>query len=168
MATRRPGRTGRLRPAATGLLAAALVAGCSAVMATKQPGKKDLDVLQRGTPRVLVLRELGWPSHTSTDATGECEDYYSFTQGYSTSVKAGRAVFHGVADLFTLFLWELIGMPTELYFDGTKVSLMVHYDEEERVETVCVFAGGEVVDVPHVRGPLPEAGESAPPPKAGE
>ncbi len=35
--------------------------GCSVVMATKQPHKKNLTVLDEGTPRNIVIAELGAP-----------------------------------------------------------------------------------------------------------
>ncbi len=139
----------------------ALIAGlccitmaCSVVMAARQPGQKDLAVLERGTPRSVVRGELGVPieSHEATETT-KCHETYSFEQGYSGPTKAGRAIFHLAADVFTLGLWEIIGTPTELHFDGTEVNLEVSYDENDRVDSVCVYGGHEVVTadtvVPH-------------------
>jgi len=93
---------------------------CSVFMAAKQPGKKDLSVLQRGTPRGTVITELGAPSLSETER-GKKIDYFSFTQGYGTATKAARAALHGTADIFTLGIWEIIGTPTESVFDGTEL-----------------------------------------------
>ena len=116
-------------------LITALLTGCSVFMAAKQPPKKDLSVLSRGTPRARLLAELGQPVASET-RDGKKVDVFSFTQGYSKPAKATRAVFHGVADVFTLGLWEVVGTPTEAVFDGTKTALEVTYDENNRVENV--------------------------------
>lgn len=107
--------------------------GCAVFMAAKQPPKKDLSVLKQGTPRSLLLAELGQPIASETK-NGKRVDVFSFTQGYSKPAKAARAVFHGAADVFTLGLWEVVGTPTEAVFDGTKVALEVTYDQADRVE----------------------------------
>ena len=110
-------------------------AGCSVYMAAKQPPEKNLDVMTVGTPRRLVLAELGQPVASET-RDGKKVDVFSFVQGYSKGAKTGRALFHGVADVFTLGLWEVVGTPTEAIFDGTKVTYEITYDEGNRVETV--------------------------------
>ncbi len=61
---------------------------------------------------------------------------FAFTQGYSKGTRAGRAFFHGVADVFTLGLWEVVGTPIELTATGTEMKVRVTYDEENRVKTV--------------------------------
>lgn len=106
--------------------------GCAVFMAARQPPKKDLSVLQEGTARSLVLAELGQPVATET-RDGRRMDVFAFVQGYSKGAKAGRALFHGAADVFTLGLWEVVGTPTEAVFDGSKKSFEVTYDENDRV-----------------------------------
>ena len=123
-----------------------VICACAPIMAVRQPSKKDMDVLQKGTPRAEVIAELGSPAATDRDPEGDyCHETYAFEQGYSGWVKGGRATFHLAADVFTLGLWELIGTPTELYFDGTEVTLEVLYDENEQVDSVCVFSGSKAV-----------------------
>ena len=85
--------------------------------------------------RSMLLAEFGQPTATET-RDGKKVDVFSFTQGYSKPAKAARAVFHGVADVFTLGLWEVIGTPTEGVFDGTRMALQVTYDGNDRVEHV--------------------------------
>jgi hypothetical protein len=115
-----------------------LLTGCSVFMAAKQPPKKDLSVLTVGTPRNVLVAELGSPVHSETKE-GLRIDVYNFVQGYSKGAKAGRAVFHGAADVLTLGLWEVVGTPTEATFDGNRMSVEVRYDANDRVkETITI------------------------------
>lgn len=117
------------------LLTLIALAGCSVNMALKQPEKKDLAILADGTPRNLILAEFGEPSHTET-LQGQRIDVFSFTQGYSDGARKSRAMLHGVADVLTLGLWEIVGTPTEATFDGENMVVEVRYNEHERVEKV--------------------------------
>lgn len=123
------------------LLLACTVAGCSVYMAGKQPDKKDFSVFEPGTPRGMVIAEIGAPVHTETD-DGAKIDYFAFTQGYSTVSKTGRAVFHGAADVFTLGLWEVVGTPTEAAFDGTEMTVRVTYAGDDTVRVAEALEGG--------------------------
>jgi len=107
-------------------------------MAAKQPPKKNLGVLKEGTPRSLLLAEFGQPVATETK-DGKRVDVFSFTQGYSKGAKAGRALFHGAADVFTLGLWEVFATPTEGIFDGKKLAFEVTYDASDKVEKVITL-----------------------------
>ncbi len=107
--------------------------GCSSVMALKQPSKKNLGVLNAGTGRDNVITYLGAPVTTEMK-NGERIEIYQFTQGYSGGVKAARATWHFIADLATIFIWELIGMPAELIANGEKMSVKVTYDENDRLK----------------------------------
>jgi hypothetical protein len=111
------------------------LAGCSVYMAVKQPSKKNLEVMNIGTPRSLVLAEFGQPAAAET-RDGKKVDVFSFVQGYSQGAKTGRAVFHGVADFMTLGMWEVVGTPAEAVLDGTKVVYEITYDPNDRVEKV--------------------------------
>jgi len=125
-------------------LLAPSLAGCSVYMAANQPDKKDMGVLKAGTPRSMVLAELGTPVETTTRG-GAKVDLFTFTQGYSGLEKGGRAVLHGAADVFTLGLWEVVGTPIEGYANGTKVSVEITYDREDRVVKVVPIRGQEVI-----------------------
>ncbi len=124
-------------------LSAALVSatlGCSIGKAAKQPGLKDLSVLDKGTPRGRVISELGKPTF-SEEQDGKTVDWYQFVQGYHAATKVGRALFHAAADVFTLGLWELVANPIEDTATGTEMSVEVRYDEYEKVETTVVHKG---------------------------
>ena len=107
--------------------------GCSVFMAAKQPPKKNMNVLSAGTSRATVIAELGQPILTEINPDGNKVDIFKFVQGYSKGVKASRALFHGVADFFTLGLWEVIGTPAESIANGTEVKVQVTYDANGRV-----------------------------------
>ena len=120
-----------------------LAPGCSVYMAANQPDKKDVSVFNVGTPRTHVIAEAGRPIHTKENADGTLTDTFVFVQGYSSGAKAGRALFHGAADFFTLGLWEVIGTPVEAVADGTDVQVQVDYDANEKVQNIIALTGGE-------------------------
>jgi hypothetical protein len=115
--------------------------GCSVYMAAKQPEKKDVSVLNRGTSRNHVIAELGSPAHTTIDDEGQKCDVFLFVQGYSSGAKAGRALFHGAADVLTLGLWEVVGTPVETVASGDEVKCEVFYDENDCVDHIKVLKG---------------------------
>lgn len=131
--------------AASALLVASL-SGCAAVKAARQPDKKNLGVLHEGTPRAQVIAELGAPTYTKPKPDGTVEDVFSFKQGYSKGVKMTRAFGHAAADVATGGLWEVVGIPAEIWADGTDVQVLVTYDQDERIKYRRVFKGQEVFD----------------------
>ena len=116
--------------------------GCSVYKASTQAGVKDLTVLKEGTPRALVISEFGVPTVTE-QRNGKRVEFYNFKQGYHTSTKAARALFHGAADVFTLGLWEVVGTPIENMVDGTDMSIEITYDETDRLQSMVVHKGKE-------------------------
>jgi len=129
--------------------------GCAARMAAKQPDKKDLTVLKKGTPRERVIAELGAPTWTDKK-DDRIVDIFSFIQGYSKISKTGRVVAHGLLDIASLGLWEIVGTPIESYADGSEIKVVVRYGENEKVLKVEMLKGkDEVEDVlssdPHYR-----------------
>lgn len=111
------------------------VSGCSVFMAAKQPEKKDTSLLKEGVSRAVLISEFGAPviSEYKNDKRFEI---FKFVQGYSTGAKAGRAFFHGAASVATLGLWELVGTPAEITFNGDEMAFQVSYDENDLVDEV--------------------------------
>ncbi|UCG07098.1 MAG: hypothetical protein JSV83_00105 [Desulfobacterales bacterium] len=130
------------------LLLATLVfilgSGCSVFMAANQPDKKDINVLNKVTPRIHVIAEFGQPAFTETKDNIR-SDIFTFVQGYSSGVKASRAAFHGVADVLTFGLWEVVGTPVESVADGTEVKVQVTYDESDCVDYIQVLKGNDLI-----------------------
>lgn len=118
-----------------------LSSGCSVFMAARQPDKKNLNRLAIGTPRDNVLAEFGSPTSTETDSQGNKVDIFQFKQGFDTATKATRSLVHGVADVFTLGLWEVVGTPAEAIFGGKDMAVKVTYDENEKVKNVVYLKG---------------------------
>ena len=128
------------------------ITGCSVYMAATQPEKKDVSVLNKGTPRMHVIAEYGVPLHTEEKA-GKKVDIFVFTQGYSTGARTGRALFHGAADVLTLGLWEVVGTPFEAVVDGTEIKVKISYDEADRVDHIEVIEGmTKLEDVDSIAG----------------
>ena len=123
---------------AIGIMLCICLNGCSVFMAAKQPDKKPVELFKVGTPRSMLLAEFGLPI-VSEEKDGKKHEIFSFTQGYSAGAKAGRAVFHGAADVLTLGIWEVIGTPTEGVFDGTKMAYEVSYDKDDRIDSVILL-----------------------------
>ena len=114
------------------------VSGCSVFMAAQQPPAKNVELFNVGTARNELLAEFG-PPVISEENNGKKINMFVFVQGYNKATKAGRVIFHTAADVFTLGLWEIIGTPTELYFDGREMAFHVSYDEHDRIDTVNVL-----------------------------
>ncbi|WP_423854504.1 hypothetical protein [Acinetobacter guillouiae] len=108
--------------------------GCAAVMATKQPTKKDLSIFNKGVDRSLIIAEIGAPI-TSEFKNGKRYEIYTFMQGYSKANRISRAVWHGAADVVTFGLWEIIGTPTESAFNGKKTSYEMIFDSDDHLES---------------------------------
>lgn len=128
------------------------MSGCAVYMATNQPRKRNLAILTPGTERDLVVAELGAPVISESIADGK-KEIYTFTQGYSKLAKAGRAMFHGAADVFTIGLWEVVGTPIEGAFDGKRISVRVIFDANGRVREAITLT----IENPKLGERLPES-----------
>lgn len=115
-----------------------ITSGCSVFMAVKQPDYKNMQVLDKGTSRSEVIAELGTPL-LSEEKDGKKKDLFVFKQGYGKGNKTLRAMFHGVADVFSLGLWEVIGTPAEAIANGREMKIEVFYDEKEYVTQVNIL-----------------------------
>ena len=107
--------------------------GCSVFMAAT--GKEEPDVARDwiGTSRADVEAEFGTPAYVRTLEDGSCVCQYSFEVGNEPS--AGRAVVHGVLDVFSAGLWELLATPVELE-QGEYRQATITYDAEGRVREI--------------------------------
>ena len=109
-----------------------VMSGCSVYMAANQPEQKNISVVAQGIPRSAVIAELGAPLH-SEQSPDSRTDIFKFHEGSSMGAKVGRAVFHTVADVFTIGLWEVVGTPTEALIKGDQVIVTVTYDANDLV-----------------------------------
>jgi hypothetical protein len=93
-----------------------LTSGCSIFMAASRSSYRgDINVIQLGVQRSAVIAELGPPDSFSTLENGGYDDRYTLDpHAHRTGTKIVTAIFYLVADLVTVFLWELIGTPLEV------------------------------------------------------
>jgi hypothetical protein len=106
--------------------------GCSVHKAANQPGIKDVNLFSVGTSRDQLIAEFGSPINSEIK-DGKKVEIYKFVQGYSGGAKAGRAFFHGAADVVTLGLWELVGTPVEGAYSGDNMAFKVTFDQNDKV-----------------------------------
>lgn len=116
-----------------------LFSGCSVYMAASQPTKKDLAILNTGTDRDYVIAEFGAPVVSELTADGK-KEIYTFIQGYNKAVKVTRAAFHGMADVASIGLWEVIGTSVETAYSGEKISVRIIFDKEGKVKESSILA----------------------------
>ena len=119
------------------LVMACALGACSIVSATQQPDEKDLALLAIGTPRDKLIAEFGPPVELMLEDDARRTEVFDFVDGYSDEVKMGRALGHGVADIGTLFFWELAGTPLEDHYDGTRMLVQVTYDSDDKVVQIA-------------------------------
>ena len=105
--------------------------GCSVFMAAAGKREPNLGMITIGAHRAEVELQLGSPRATVAHEGGEYRtDTYEYELGNEPS--AGRAVVHGVMDLLTLGLWEVVGTPIEA-FKGEKRDMVITYDLDDLV-----------------------------------
>ena len=114
------------------LIAAMLVvalcsSGCSVYMAAKGEEEPNLANVRRGASRGEIEMALGQPKSLVTHEDGKLTANYEYVVGDEPS--AGRAVGHGVMDVLTLGLWEVVGTPIEAMNQGDTIKVMVLYDK---------------------------------------
>jgi hypothetical protein len=103
--------------------------GCAVVMAVNGAKDPDVGVLAIGEDRAVVLATIGPPQKTYITPARRV-DVFKWKRGDEPS--AGRAIAHGVMDLATLCLWEIVGTPIE-FSQGDVFYMSVQYDSEDRV-----------------------------------
>lgn len=115
------------------LLTPLAISGCSVGMAMS--GKKDpnLGMVRVGSTRGEVELTLGSPVKAVTLNEGNRMDVYQYEIGNEPS--SGRAIGHGLMDVLTLGLWEVVGTPIEAV-QGEKYELTIIYGKDDRVQKV--------------------------------
>lgn len=114
------------------LLLSLALSGCSVGMAMSGKVQPELGAIRVGASRGEIELQLGSPIEIR-DADGHRVDIYEYEIGNAPS--AGRAIGHGVMDVLTLGLWEIVGTPVEAV-QGEKKRVMVTYDENDMVTKI--------------------------------
>ncbi|MGE9986571.1 hypothetical protein [Desulfovibrio sp. SGI.169] len=109
-----------------------LLQGCSVGMAMSGKKQPELGAVRVGATRGEIELHLGSPVEI-TEVNGSRVDIYEYEIGNEPS--AGRAIGHGVMDILTLGIWEVVGTPVE-GFQGEKKRLMITYNEDDTVASI--------------------------------
>ena len=109
-----------------------MLQGCSVGMAMSGKKQPELGAIRVGATRGEMELQLGPPIEVREE-NGHRVDIYEYEIGNEPS--AGRAIGHGVMDILTLGIWEVVGTPVE-GFQGEKKRLMLTYDEHDVVTKV--------------------------------
>jgi hypothetical protein len=102
--------------------------GCSVYMAASGSKEPNLANVHRGASRSDIEVALGQPKSINPQQGGQTAAVYEYTVGDEPS--KGRAVGHGVMDVLTFGLWEVVGTPIEALNRGDKVKVNVLYDKD--------------------------------------
>lgn len=114
--------------------AAQFASGCSVYMAAAGDEQPNLSNVHRGASRGEVEMALGQPKTLTTTTDGGTTATYEYVRGNEPS--AGRAIGHGVLDVLTIGIWEVVGTPIEAMNQGTKVIVDVRYDADGNATSV--------------------------------
>jgi hypothetical protein len=128
--------------------------GCSVGMAMSGKHPPNLGAIRVGATRGEVELQLGSPRETAFLPDGRRTDVYEYELGNEPS--AGRAAMHGIMDVLTLGIWEVVGTPIEALQGETK-RLAITYTAEDTV------AGIGSVQLPKVAETAPPSAPSAAP-----
>ena len=120
----------RFQNSSLAILSALLLSACSVGMALNGQKDPDLSVVKKDVHRTDVEMQLGAPIQINTAPNGQMTAVYEYEVGREPS--AGRAVAHGVMDVLTLGIWEVVGTPVEV-LKGDKLHLIVIYDRNGRL-----------------------------------
>ena len=109
------------------------IAGCSVGMALSGKKEPNLGAFHVGSTRGEAELQLGSPISSVTTPEGNRTDIYEYELGNEPS--AGRAIGHGVMDVLTLGLWEVVGTPIE-GFTGSKHRITIVYGPDDRIISI--------------------------------
>lgn len=110
--------------------ATCFLTSCSVVMAAKKEGTS-IENVQTSRSRGQILAQGATVISSERLPTGELVEVYQFKKEQGS---AARALMHGVLDISTFGLWEVIGTPVEVCLNDEKFyAIKVFYDPQEQV-----------------------------------
>jgi len=112
------------------LLVVCLFSSCSVVMAAKKEGTS-VEAVQGARTRGQILALGPVVVNSEKLASGELLEVYQFKKEKGS---AARAFMHGVLDVGTVGLWEVVGTPVEVCLkDDKSYAIRVLYDAHDNV-----------------------------------
>ena len=118
------------------------LSACSVGMALSGAANPDLGAVRIGAQRGEIELHLGAPVQTVSLDNGRRADIYEYQIGNEPS--AGRAIGHGVMDVLTLGLWEVVGTPIE-GVQGETYHATITYDQDDKVVEIKTRKSGSAV-----------------------
>jgi len=120
------------------LLICLLSSACSVVMvASRSSYRGDVNVIQLGVQRSVVIAELGQPDNSNTVENGGYDDRYTLDpDAHRGATKFFTALFYAAADFFTLFLTELIFTPAEIAMRDKRVIYHLTYGADGKLSSI--------------------------------
>lgn len=115
------------------LLTCVPIQACSVGMALSGSENPDLGAIRVGASRGEVELHLGTATKTTLLPDGRHADVYQYEIGNEPS--AGRAIGHGVMDVLTFGIWEVVGTPIEAV-QGETHNATITYDESDKVADI--------------------------------
>ena len=125
-------RSGQLALHFLPALSPLIFSGCAVYMAAKGRPETIAHGPVVGEDRNSVIASFG-PPKESVDSGGRRVEVYEYKSG--TKPAPWRAVVHGILDVSTLGLWEIVGTPIEMAQSG-KERITVEYDESGKVANI--------------------------------
>jgi hypothetical protein len=118
------------------------LSACSVGMALSGDQNPDLGAIRIGAQRGEIELHLGSPIQSVTLEDGRRADVYEYQIGNEPS--AGRAIGHGMMDVLTLGLWEVVGTPIE-GVQGETYHATITYDRDDKVSEIKTRESGSAV-----------------------
>ena len=111
----------------------AIFSSCSVIMAAKKEGT-NVENLQQSRCRGQIIAQGATLISSERLPSKELVEVYQFKKEQGS---AARAFMHGVLDVSTLGLWEVLGTPVEACMSENKCFVVkVYYDEQEFVKKI--------------------------------
>jgi hypothetical protein len=111
-------------------------------MALSGDENPDLGAIRIGSQRGEIELHLGAPVQSVSLEDGRRADIYEYQNGNEPS--AGRAIGHGMMDLLTLGLWEVVGTPIE-GVQGKTYHATITYDRDDKVVEIKTQKKGSTI-----------------------
>lgn len=109
------------------ILSSCFLSACSVGMALNGQKEPDLSVVKKEAHRTDIELQLGAPIKLESAPNGNTVATYIYEVGKEAST--GRAVAHGVMDVLTLGIWEVVGTSVEV-LKGDTLQLVITYDSK--------------------------------------
>lgn len=109
------------------------LSSCSVVMAAKKEGTS-IDKLQDSRTRAQVLSYGPAIISSERNECGELIEVYQFKKEQGS---AARAFMHGMLDVSTFGIWEVVGTPIEAAIHEERYYIIkIRYDQQEQISAI--------------------------------